>query len=86
LSKTWFILKGSSAYPFLSSGNNIAYILDSVPVSGFVGHKLQKKLKNTIVVASEKIGKGEIVYVADDPYHRAFWKSGRILLGNIIFR
>jgi hypothetical protein len=86
LSKTWFILKGSSAYPFLSSGNNIAYILDSVPVSGFVGHKLQKKLKNTIVVASEKIGKGEIVYVADDPYHMAFWKSGRILLGNIIFR
>jgi hypothetical protein len=25
-----------------------------------------------------------VVYITDDPYFRAFWKSGRILLGNVV--
>ncbi len=87
LGKEWFMMRTSSDhYPFLAKGNNIAYILNSEPVAGFAGNKFQENVKNTIAVASESIGRGEVIYITDSPYYRAYWKSGRILLGNILFR
>lgn len=86
LGKEWFIMKRNQAIPFLASGNNIGYILDNKPVSGFAGYKFQKQIKNTLVIGSERIGKGEMIYIADDPYFRAFWKSGRALIWNVVFR
>ena len=58
----------------------------ATPVSGFAGYKFREKAANTLIVGSESIGRGEVVYLADDPYTKAFWKSGRVLLGNILFR
>ena len=86
LGSEWFIIKRSQGYPYLSSGNNIAYITDSEPVSGFAGKEFIKNIGNTLVIGSERIGRGEVVYISDDPYYRAFWKSGRVLLGNLAFR
>ena len=86
LGKEWFIMKRSAGYPYLQSGSNIGYILDKEPVSGFAGFKYKDKIKNTFVIGSENLGSGEIIYVTDDPYYRAFWKSGRVLLGNLLFR
>jgi hypothetical protein len=86
LGSEWFIMKRTAGYPFLSSGYNIGYILDKEPVSGFAGFKYKDKIKNTIVIGSEKIGSGEVVYITDNPYFRAFWKSGRVLIGNAVMR
>ncbi len=86
LQNEWYIMKRSQAYPFIVKGNNIGYILESKPVSGFAGYKFQKQIKNTMVIGSENFGKGEVIYITDDPYFRAFWKSGRVLLWNVIFR
>jgi hypothetical protein len=86
LGKEWFVLKTSPGYPFLATGDNIGYILEKDPVSGFAGSKFRKEIKNTIVIGSEKIGAGEVFYITDNPYFRAFWKSGRILLGNMILK
>ncbi|MGC1391946.1 MAG: M14 family zinc carboxypeptidase [Bacteroidales bacterium] len=86
LGKEWFIMKRSAGYPFLATGSNIGYILDKEPVSGFAGFKYKDKIKNTLVIGTEKIGSGEIIYITDDPYFRAFWKSGRVLLGNAVLR
>ncbi|MBA4322958.1 MAG: zinc carboxypeptidase, partial [Odoribacter sp.] len=86
LGSEWFIMKRSAGYPFLSSGYNIGYILDKEPVSGFAGFKFKDKIKNTIVIGSEKIGSGEVLYITDNPYFRAFWKSGRVLIGNAVLR
>ncbi|MDT8401227.1 MAG: M14 family metallopeptidase [Bacteroidales bacterium] len=87
LGKEWFMMKTSSDhYPFLANANNIAYILDNEPVAGFAGNKFKENVKNTIAVASENMGRGEVVYVTDSPYYRAYWKSGRVLLGNILLR
>jgi hypothetical protein len=86
LGKEWFIMKRSAGYPYLTKGNNIGYIPDKEPVSGFAGFKYKDKIKNTLVIGSENIGSGEVIYVTDDPYFRAFWKSGRVLLGNMILR
>jgi hypothetical protein len=86
LGNEWFMMKRSQAYPFLNNGNNIGYILDNKPVAGFAGYKFQELIKNTMVIGSERVGKGEVIYIADDPYYRAFWKSGRPLLWNVVFR
>ena len=86
LGTNWFVMKRSAGYPFLSAGYNIGYILEKEPVSGFAGFKYKEKIKNTIVIGSEKIGSGEVIYITDDPYFRAFWKSGRVLVGNVALR
>lgn len=86
MGKEWFILKKTAGYPFLTEGNNIGYILEKEPLSGFAGFKYKSKIKNTLVIGSEKIGKGEVIYVSDSPYFRALWKSGRVLLGNMVLR
>jgi hypothetical protein len=86
MGKEWFLMKRSHGFPFLEKAANIGYITDNKPVAGFAGYKFCSKIKNTNVIASEKIGKGEVVYISDDPYFRAYWKSGRVLLGNLILR
>jgi hypothetical protein len=86
LGSEWFVMKRSAGFPFLSSGYNIGYILEKEPVSGFAGFKYKDKIKNSIVIGSEKIGSGEVIYITDDPIFRAFWKSGRVLFGNVVMR
>jgi hypothetical protein len=86
MGREWFLMKRSEGLPFLEKGNNIAYITDNRPVAGFAGYKFLQKVKGTGVIVSENIGKGTVVYLSDDPYFRAYWKSGRVLLGNIILR
>jgi hypothetical protein len=86
LGKEWYIMKRTPGYPFLATGSNIGYITDKEPVAGFSGFKYKDKVKNTLVIGSETLGSGEIIYITDDPYFRAFWKSGRVLLGNVILR
>ncbi|NMC38375.1 MAG: zinc carboxypeptidase, partial [Bacteroidales bacterium] len=86
LGDEWFVMKKNSSYPFLDKGSNIGYILENDPVAGFAGYKFRKQIKNTLVIGSEKIGKGEVIYITEDPFFRAFWKSGRVLLWNVIFR
>jgi hypothetical protein len=86
LGKEWFIMKRTPGIPYLATGSNIGYILDKEPVSGFAGFKFKDKIKNTLVIGTEKLGSGEVIYMTDDPFLRAFWKSGRVLLGNVILR
>jgi hypothetical protein len=82
----WFMMKRNEGLPFLEKGNNIGYITDNTPVAGFAGYKFRQKIKNTGVIVSEDIGKGTVIYISDDPYFRAYWKSGRVLLGNMVLR
>jgi hypothetical protein len=86
MGKEWFIMKRTAGYPYLTTGSNIGYILDKEPLAGFAGFKYKDKIKNTLVIGSENIGSGEVIYVTDNPYFRAFWKSGRTLVGNMVLR
>lgn len=83
----WFVLKRSSSIlPYLQgSGTNVAALKEGDPVSGFAGYKFRQKVGNSLFIGSERMGSGEVIYVADSPYYRAFWKGGRLLLSNLIF-
>jgi hypothetical protein len=86
MGEEWFLMKRNEGLPYLEKGSNIGYITDEDPVAGFAGYKFRKKVRNTGVIASENIGRGSVVYLSDDPYFRAYWKSGRVLLGNLFLR
>lgn len=73
-------------YEFLSQGGwNVGVIKKENYVSGFAGSKAKEKLKNGLIFGVADLGKGEIVYMADDPLFRAFWENGKLLFCNALF-
>jgi hypothetical protein len=54
-------------------------------VSGFVGIKAQENFRESMVFGVESMGRGTVVYLADNPLFRAFWRNGKLLFGNAVF-
>jgi len=82
----YFTLKTSSkSYQFLAHGWNVGVLRENAWIDGFVGYKLKSKLSNTSVFATEKVGKGTVIYFVDNPIFRASWQNGRLLLANALF-
>ncbi|MEM7105002.1 MAG: M14 family metallopeptidase [Bacteroidota bacterium] len=83
---TMYMLKRSSRiYPFMEGGWNVGRYRKDARVSGFIGHKLEARLENTIAFGTERMGRGNIVYFVDSPIFRGFWDSGNLVLANAIF-
>ncbi len=84
---TYYSLKlGSDSYAFLQDGFNVGYIKDEpVSVSGFSGEAAKASLKNSIVFAQAKKGRGKVIYMVDDVSFRSFWQIGKLFLANAIF-
>lgn len=85
--KEYYTLKlGSDSYSFLEEGYNVGYIKgEAQAVSGFVGERAGAKLKNSIVFAQAKKGRGSVVYLTDDVIFRTFWQNGKLILANAVF-
>lgn len=85
--KEYYTLKlGSNSYSFLEEGYNVGYIKgEPKTVSGFVGERAGAKLKNSIVFAQAKKGRGSVVYLTDDVIFRTFWQNGKLILANAVF-
>ncbi|HZW76895.1 MAG TPA: M14 family metallopeptidase [Flavobacteriaceae bacterium] len=87
LNEDYYSLKlGSDSYKFLKEGYNVGYIKgDAQVVSGFAGEDAKEKLKNSIVFAEAKKGKGSVIYLVDDVLFRTFWQNGKLILVNSVF-
>lgn len=86
LGEQYFSLKTSTTtYELLDSGWNIGYIGNNTKPIGFVGSEVKKRLPNTLVVGQRPIGKGDVVYLADNPLFRGFWQQGKLLFSNAVF-
>ena len=73
-------------YEFFKEGGwNVGVIKKDAYVSGFTGNKAREKLKDGLLFGVQDIGRGEIVYMADDPLFRGFWENGKLLFCNSIF-
>ena len=85
--KEYYSLKTSTAtYKTLNRGFNVGKIIDSENSTiGFVGDKIKEKFKNSLVFGNEKIGRGNIIYFADNIMFRNFWENGKLFLVNSIF-
>lgn len=84
---SYYSLKlGSNSYSFLKEGYNVGYIKgDFESVSGFAGEAAAAELKNSIVFAQAKKGKGSVIYLLDDVLFRSFWQNGKLFIANAVF-
>jgi hypothetical protein len=74
-----------NVYEFIDEGWNVGVIKKDNLVSGFVGAKLKKKLTDGLVFGVEDMGRGSIVYLADNVLFRNFWQNGKLIFCNALF-
>ncbi|WP_233254020.1 M14 family metallopeptidase [Hymenobacter sedentarius] len=84
---TYFaLIRNPLNYRFLGKGGwNVGVIKKDSYSSGFIGTKARKELTDTFVVGTQDLGRGEVVYLGDNPLFRAFWQGGKLLFGNAVF-
>lgn len=72
-------------YEFIDDGWNVGVIKKDNLVAGFVGAELKKKLIDGLICGVQDIGKGNIIYLADDVLFRNFWQNGKLMFCNALF-
>jgi hypothetical protein len=76
----------NTIYEFIKDmGWNVGVIKKDNQVAGFVGSKLKDKLKDGLLFGVQDIGRGNVIYLADDPLFRSFWENGKLLFSNAVF-
>ena len=79
------LVQNAFNFDFLKEGWNVGYLKTDNYVAGFSGKNAREKLKNTLLMGVQSVGRGSIVYLADDPLFRGFWYNGKLLFGNAVF-
>lgn len=71
----------------LPKGWNVGYIQNAAQarVSGFAGAESLRELNNSLTFGVEEVGRGEVVYLLDDPLFRGFWYNGELVFSNALF-
>lgn len=72
-------------YQFLEDGWNVGTIRKNAYVAGFAGQKVKAHLQDGLLLGVQDMGRGSVVYLADDPLFRSFWENGKLLFGNAVF-
>ena len=73
-------------YAYLEKGWNVGLLKGKQkPLIGFAGVKINRQLENTLVFGVEDKGKGQVVYLVDNPLFRSFWENGKMLFSNAVF-
>ena len=70
---------------FKEAGWNVGFIKKNNFVTGFTGSKIKEKLRDGVLFGVQDIGKGTVIYLADNPLFRSFWENGKLLLANAVF-
>ncbi|GAB3700782.1 M14 family metallopeptidase [Spirosoma flavus] len=79
------LVQNAFNFDFLKDGWNVGYLKSDNYVAGFSGRNAREKLKNTLLMGVQNVGRGSIVYLADDPLFRGFWYNGKLLFSNAVF-
>jgi hypothetical protein len=82
----YFSLKTNDLrYDLLKNAWNVGRLGDDLKVSGFIGANLKSKLKNSLAFAVQEKGRGQVIYLIDNPLFRSFWEEGKLLFSNAVF-
>ena len=84
--KDYFTLKlGSASFDYLKGGSVVYLEKDAKPFSGFAGSEAQKQVSGTLVYGTEGFGRGQVIYMVDNPLFRGFWENGKLFFANALF-
>lgn len=77
----------SDVFEFIKEGKgwNVGYLKKDNYMSGFVGYKVMSQLKDGLLFGVQDLGRGNIIYLADDIIFRNFWQTGKLMLANAVF-
>ena len=80
------IKQDDNMYEFLADGGwNVGYLKKDNFITGFTGSKAKEKLKDGLVFGVQNMGRGSVIYLADNPMFRSFWENGKLLFANAVF-
>ncbi len=84
---TYYTLKqDDNIYEFLKDGGwNVGVLKKDNWVSGFAGSRTKQRLKDGVLFGVQEIGRGNLVFLADDVLFRSFWENGKLMLCNAVF-
>jgi len=84
---TYYSLRTSSTtFPLMVDADNVIYHpKENGKVIGFAGSKIKKRLNDSAAFIVESKGRGNIIYMADNPLFRGFWYNGLFLFSNALF-
>ncbi|WP_293786478.1 M14 metallopeptidase family protein [uncultured Pedobacter sp.] len=86
LGKTYYSLKTDrKIYEPFVQGWNVGLVNEKSLMAGVVGKKAREELKSGLLIGVQDFGRGQVVYLANDPLFRNFWEGGKTLFSNIIF-
>jgi hypothetical protein len=80
------IKQDDNIYEFFKEGAwNVGIIRKDNYVTGFTGSKTKEKLKDGLLFGVQDMGRGAVIYMADNPLFRSFWENGKLLFANAVF-
>ncbi|MDE2995205.1 MAG: M14 family metallopeptidase [Bacteroidota bacterium] len=83
-----FVLRRRDDGPQLltKSGSwNVGLIQEDGRMSGHTGYRAETRIEGSLAFGVESLGRGEVVYLLDNPLFRGFLQSGRMLFANAVF-
>ncbi len=86
LASDFFVLRTDSRkWQFLEDGYNVIGIRENPEIRGFVGSAVKDELEETLSLGIQPMGRGEVIYAADNLAYRGFWEQGMQILTNAVF-
>ncbi|MBD3629786.1 M14 family zinc carboxypeptidase [Cyclobacterium sp.] len=83
----FYTLKNNSnRYALMEDGINAGYIAGQESHrTGFIGYKIKPLMANSMVFGVEPMGRGQLIYMVDNPMFRSFWEAGKLIFANAVF-
>lgn len=75
----------TTSYGYLKDGWNVGVLKKNDLVAGFAGKGARKKLENTLAFGVQDMGRGQVIYLVNNPLFRGFWYNGKLLFANAVF-
>ncbi|WP_400193855.1 M14 family metallopeptidase [Hymenobacter sp. B81] len=73
-------------YQFLGAGSwNVGVLRRNEYTAGFAGSRARRKLNDTVVLGHQEMGRGQVIYLGDNPLFRGFWQAGKLMFTNAVF-
>lgn len=83
----YFTLKlGNRSFDYLDNGSAV-YLANgqNTPFSGFAGSEAIKAINKSLVFGTQRMGRGHVIYMVDNPLFRGFWENGKLFFANALF-
>ncbi|MCC9138307.1 M14 family metallopeptidase [Pontibacter silvestris] len=79
------LIRSANTFEYMDNGWNVGVLKKDNHITGFVGADIKEKLQDALIFGAQGMGRGQILYMADNPLFRAFWQNGKLLFGNAVF-